>query len=94
MAQISTKSMPKTLHSQLLENYQFLFKTFNTLKANSADDKIIDIFLFSQKTDFDNSSTVETICMKYQNLLSEKNKKSVWKCHLLIFFTQHATGKC
>ena len=42
-----------------------------TLWANSADDKLMIIFLFSQKTGFDIScklSPMETICMKCQIL--------------------------
>ena len=41
---------------------------------------------FFQKTGFDIScklSLLETICIKYQNLFSEKNKKNILKCRLL-----------
>ena len=41
---------------------------------------------FSQKTGFDIScklSPLETICRKYQNLFSGKNKKNISKCRLL-----------
>ena len=54
--------------------------TFNSLSANSEDDKFIVLFFsyFSQKTGFDIScklSPLETICMNCQSLFSGKNKK-------------------
>ena len=48
------------------------------LLANSADDKLVIFFLFFPENSFDIScklSSLETICMKYQNLFSGKNKK-------------------
>ena len=60
--------------------------TFTTLWANSAD-KVDDIFsYFSQNTSFGIScklSPLETVCMKYQNLFSGKNKKNMSICCLL-----------
>ena len=56
--------------------------TFATLWFNSADDKLMIVFLFfSKKIGFDIScklSPQETICKKYQNLLSGKNKKYIF----------------
>ena len=50
----------------------------------------------SQKIGFDilfNFSQIEKICIKCQSLfLKKKNKKTIIKCPLLIFFTQYA--KC
>ena len=46
----------------------------------SADDILKYFFLFSQKTGFDilcKLSPLETICMKCQNLFSEKKKKNI-----------------
>ena len=43
-------------------------------RANPADDMLVKVFLFFfQKTGFD-MMQMETICMKYQNLFSGKNK--------------------
>ena len=47
-----------------------------------------DIFLISPETGFDISCKLETICMKYQNLLSGKNKKNILKCRLLKIFSR------
>ena len=52
--------------------------TFATPLANSADDRLMIFFLFSQKTGFDIScklSPVEAICLKCQNLFPGKKKK-------------------
>ena len=49
-------------------------------KKISADDILKYFSYFSQKIDFDIScklSLKETICMKYQSLLSGKNKKNI-----------------
>ena len=66
--------------------------TFTTLLANSADDKLVIFFLLIyQKTDFDIScklSPLETICMKYQNLFSGKNKKNISNCRLLKIYSE------
>ena len=54
--------------------------TLTTLWADSADDKLMIIFLFFKKTGYDIScklSPVETICIKCQNLFSKKNKKNI-----------------
>ena len=51
------------------------------------------IFFFPQKIGFDIScklSPKETICMKYQSLFSEENKKKYLKMLFTEIFTQHA----
>ena len=58
------------------------FLTFTNLWADSADDKLMIVFLFFffQKTGFDTScklSPFERICMKCRNLFSEKNNSDV-----------------
>ena len=68
-----------------LNSYHYL----TTLWVNSEDNKLVIFFLFFfQKTEFDLSCTLspmEIICMKYQILLSRKNKTIFqngicWKC--------------
>ena len=62
--------------------------TISALWGDSADDKLMTFFYFSQKTGFDIScklSPVETICMNGQNLFSgekKKKKKKISKCLL------------
>ena len=56
--------------------YRVIHLKFTTLWANSADNKLMIYFLFSQKTGFDIAcklSLMEAICMKYQNLFSGEN---------------------
>ena len=65
--------------------------TFSTSCANSADDELVNFFLYSKKTSFVIScklSPVGTICMKCQVPFSRKNKKNILKCHLLKFLSR------
>ena len=55
--------------------------TLSTLGKNSADNILKYFSYFFQKTGFDIS--METICMKYQNLFAEKIKKTISVCPLL-----------
>ena len=52
--------------------------TILAFSALSADDKLLTFFSFSRKTGINKScilSPLETVCMKCQNLFSEKKKK-------------------
>ena len=72
---------------------------FWVLISVSADDSLKYFSYFSQKTDFDISSPMETICMKYQtcflgkkiknitNLLSAEFAKRVVKVNMLMALT-------
>ena len=52
---------------------------FTTLWANSTDDKLMIFSYFSQKIGFDISCKLPpTICMKYQNLSSEKKVRKIF----------------
>ena len=62
--------------------------TFTTLWANSEDGKlmrcfpIISLSFFSQKIGFDSLcklSPKETLCLKYQSLISEENNKKYFR---------------
>ena len=69
------------------------YVTFTALWANSADDKTILFLISSHRIGLDIScrlSPQETICMKYQSLVSGKDKNHISKCRLLIIITQHA----
>ena len=65
--------------------FHLLYLTFTTLWANSADNKLMIIFfIFSQKTGFEIScklSPLETICMKFQIMFTNKNR-SILNCCL------------
>ena len=63
----------------------FILNLYHSLKKFSSR-QIDDMFLFPQKTGLGVScklSPLETICMKCQNLFSEKNKKNISICRLL-----------
>ena len=77
-----------TVKTILTKNFFFFFfffciihltkLSFTTLLANSTHNKLMILFLFSQKTGFDilcKLSPMETICMKYQILFSGKIRK-------------------
>ena len=64
--------------------------TLTMLWADSADDKLVILFLVYQKIGSDTLcklSPKATICMKCQILFSRKNKKNISKCPLLIFYS-------
>ena len=68
--------------------------TLIMLWADSADDKLVIFFIFTQKIGSDTScklSPEETICIKCQVLFSrkkKKNKKYISKCRLLKFYQE------
>ena len=52
-----------------------------------------DVFLFFPENriwHFMKISPLETLCMKYQNLMSCKNQKNIWICRLLKKITKIA----
>ena len=62
--------------------------TVTTVWANSADNKLIILFLLFPENRFDIScklSPWETIFMQCQHLFSGNNKKHISVCHQLIF---------
>ena len=75
-------SRPKNISEDLL--------TFTTLRAHSADDKLMPFFFSysSLRTGFDISykfSPKETISMTCKSLFSGRNKETISKCCLLKF---------
>ena len=73
------------------------YVTFTALWANSADDKMIHFLISSHRIGLNIScklSPQEIICMKYQSLVSGKDKNHISKCRLLIIITQHAKSFC
>ena len=67
--------------------------TFTTLRANSADDKLMIVFsYFSQKKAMTFHGK-KSICMKCQSPLSRKSKQNVSKCRLPNFLTSKLSVK-
>ena len=69
------------------------FSTLNMLWANSADNNYMIFFLIFPKRFWQfmqKMSPMLTICMKYQNQFSGKNKKNVCKMSSAKIFTQSA----
>ena len=57
----------------------YYFLTFTTLWANSADNKLVIVFLFFIETGLI-FHAVETICMKCQILFAGKIRENISKC--------------
>ena len=96
MTRVNKRSLLKHLYVLSL-NWGKVSLNLITVWANSADDKFIIFFLFFSANSFDIScilSPKETICIKCQNLFSEKkkkkkNKKKIFQ-NLSEIFTQNA----
>ena len=64
-----------------------LLTTFTTLRATSADNKLISYFF--KKIEFEISHKLSLIFLRKKKMLSQKKTKNISKC-LLLNFSQHA----